>query len=1270
MKFKKIILIFLILLAVFTIATVSAADSNATSDTLTLDDNDNIIFNSQDGELKSSDTDKSIIGSDNADEPIIRDPTPKSDPSVIISVNNTEIENTVKINIVTGNDEATSDQIDVSVNGEKQDVYGSAGVFNVVTSRMLVADDYTVNVGVSETESFNSAFNSTSFVVFKHASKIDSLNLTPEVVIEHNVTISVQMGSVSGFAVNSSMVIVEVDGLKYSVPVDEDGRGILSFEQYAIGVHDVMAYFMGDAYYNSSEIANGSFTVIDKNDTIVNISVSDSEIENDVIINIMTNNADLTSDKVVVFVKGVEQTVSGSKGNFTVILHNVTVAGNYMVAVGVNSTEWFKSGGDVAVFNVFKHASMIKPLVISPDEIIVVGHNVTITVEMENIKGFTANCTNATVRVADKEYPVELDSKGVGTLTLYLPIGNYTATASFEGNDYYNESMEMHKWFGVIDKNTTLVDVSANNTEIENPVHISIVVNNAELTLDNITVLINGIEVDKSLIIRDGEDPKFSVIIPPENVTFAGNCTVSVVAGGTEWYKAASTDISFVVFKHASMIKSLVISPDSISAGDNVTISVKMDSVNGFRLNSTDINVEVGGKNYTVPIDENGEGSLTLSLPAGNYSVAASFAGNDYYNESLPAYGGFSVAGKNNTFIIVSVNDTTVYDEVFIRIALQSDAAGEVEVYLNGKFYGNVTIIDGAADLPIQYLQPGNYTVNAVFKGDEKYSQTSNSSNFTVSKINTAITHIFNPDTGIIEFSFDNIAGNIVVNLGGEYYILNVNTTGSINLSYLSPAVYSCQVSYDGDINHNPFFEEFNVEVTKGTAQISAVADNIRYGETQNITVSVPGDATGSVNFIVSTGGEIVSNQSSPINQGVARLTIASLKIGTYEVSAQINDPKYYKTQYSMKFSVMPKISIPPVVKITREGEITVELSNASGRVKLIIDNQEYLIQKIKDNKVVFIVDTEDFDTGNHTVTFQYVEGSSFDENVFSYWDEKTGQFRPIEYVLQILPMEVAPDSKSNNKEEFYEVCLRDENGDVAYDAEGTIEFFVNGVRVAVVEVVDGIAKLDISQYKNGNYVIGWKYSGDGKYNQFSGGLVLNINRKIIAGDFTAVYASGKTYSVTVYGSNGKAAVGSKVTFSINNKVYGSAVTNSNGIASIIVSQVPGTYKITINALGVSVTKKLTIGHVLSLQTVKVKRSAKKLVIKATLKKVNSKFLKGKKITFRFNGKKYTAKTDKKGVAKVTIKANVLKKLKAGRKVKYQATYLKDTVKKTVKVKK
>ena len=84
-------------------------------------------------------------------------------------------------------------------------------------------------------------------------------------------------------------------------------------------------------------------------------------------------------------------------------------------------------------------------------------------------------------------------------------------------------------------------------------------------------------------------------------------------------------------------------------------------------------------------------------------------------------------------------------------------------------------------------------------------------------------------------------------------------------------------------------------------------------------------------------------------------------------------------------------------------------------------------------------------------------------------------------------------------------------------------------------------------------------------------------------------------------------------------------------------------------------------------KTVKVKKG-KKIVLKAKLKWSNGKAIKGKMIVFKFNKKFYTAKTNKKGVAKITIKHKTLKKLKAGKKVKIKVDCGIKTVKKTVKV--
>ena len=513
---------------------------------------------------------------------------------------------------------------------------------------------------------------------------------------------------------------------------------------------------------------------------------------------------------------------------------------------------------------------------------------------------------------------------------------------------------------------------------------------------------------------------------------------------------------------------------------------------------------------------------------------------------------------------------------------------------------------------------------------------------------------------GAIYFAdLGNVTNSVFTNCsavkGGAIYSekFNVLVLGSEfikNTATLGGAMYQCTFE-NCVLEGNSYPDAYPLK-----AIINVTVEDNQYKQTTRIIVNITTNATGSITLSLSNKKGI-SNLTSPINEGIAVFEVSDLPVEVYNMSVYYpGDYIFAEAWKNTTFSVLPIINMPSVIAKGFNGHITMEFGNVTGYVNFYVDDEdEYDAQlRIKNGKVNYTLSTELLSIGNHTLKFEYVSGS-IAADIFKY-SNKTYDFSVDDGVV--------PAQNASTK--YFEVHLEP-------DATGTVDFFINGVKCAVSEIVNGVAKLDISNLKNGDYIITWRYSGDDKYSPYGESYKLIVNNKpakIVAYDFTIVYTSTNKYSVKVYDAKGKLLNGVQVSFLINNKAYKSVKTNVNGIASIIIDKIPGSYKITAKSSGISITKKLKVNHVLTIKKVKVKRSAKKLVIKTNLKKVNGKYLKGKKITLKFKGKKFKAKTNKKGVAKFTIKSKVLKKLKVGKKVKYQATYLKDTVKKSVKVKK
>ena len=654
---------------------------------------------------------------------------------------------------------------------------------------------------------------------------------------------------------------------------------------------------------------------------------------------------------------------------------------------------------------------------------------------------------------------------------------------------------------------------------------------------------------------------------------------------------------------------------------------------------------------------------------------------------------------KTDVSITIGANDISVGENLIVTIRFNENVTGYVNLQIASASGGmdlengtivpvpanatsninyNVSIVDGLVSVMVPDLSLGKYTATAYYPGDDKYTAANATINFTVSKRDLNVLVDFSNEDKTITFTPQaNVAG-VSVEIAGNIYEIEANVSTTIYLNDLASGNYTYIITYPGGDAYNPYTSSANITISRLPVNVTVNAGNITYGQTQNVTAIVPDGATSMVNFILSRDEQIIANTTSPVVNGVASYEIPQLNAGTYRLRASyLGDSKYEASSfYEKRFKVDPNIDVSPKVKIGDDGKIVIEVGDITGRISVFVDDAEDGSKPINNNRFTYYLATEDYTVGYHNLTFEYT-GSDLDANVFKKWDNDAGEYRPVKYLINITqrPTETVLDSDSDQK---FVLVLEDDDGTLLSNATGNVTFtildeYANVVAEEVVGVVNGIATLDISKYKNGNYVIQWNYSGDEKHTPIARQVSLNIIHKasrINAGDVKIIYTQSRWYSVTIYGNDGKPLANTGVEFLIGSKLIGRVNTNANGVAGVSISSNPGTYSLSIKAPGKTVTKKLTVEHIISLKTVKIKRSAKKLVLTATLKKINGKYLKGKIITFKFNGKKYSAKTNKKGVAKVTIKKKILKKLKKGKKVAYQATYLKDTVKKKSKVKK
>ena len=732
-----------------------------------------------------------------------------------------------------------------------------------------------------------------------------------------------------------------------------------------------------------------------------------------------------------------------------------------------------------------------------------------------------------------------------------------------------------------------------------------------------------------------------------------------------------------------SILNSSAVEFETLAHSEDVTVEVS-DEFGANEHVIVYITVPKAG-NVTVQIDKAAaeirqlsEGSNQIDLgilPYGNHRLWIEYEevlddGNVTFYSN---YHSFFVSDDGRWLIFP--DPLVLNDDDTIIIDLGSDATGYVLIYIDEELVKNATLVNGHAEYVVNESiftdgldsgvlgasnkeKYGKHTYKIFYSGDKTHENITREGEFTVA-------YIFKDDLAY-EYPYKE-SYDITVTLPGD---ANGQVRLTVNNNPQTSQVTDGKATFTvGNLplgEHDVFIEYLGGDYPESSYH--AVLNISHYGvigeysdSAKYVSLLLPTNATGNLTVYNNDRKSILC--SVPVVEGKARIDLSKVSVGIYDIRAYYEGDDYDVRDFEISFKVMPKVNITQNAIIDEDVVIFVDLDNATGFLLIIMDGLSPVLEELKDGIVNYTLKTENYSYGDHRVNFMYI-GNSFNGDVFNEFNETTGRYVAIDYDMKILCQNLTSKTSSDGDEWLIVDCG---------NATGTLQVFLDGTLWQVVEIVNGLARINIAGLSNGEHNLTFLYSGDRKFGSALLSILLSVKHKvprIDAGNFNIDYSSKNAYSVVVYKKDGSIASGVAVTFLINNKSYGNVLSNSKGVASIVISSAPGSYKITSKALGVSVTKQLNVKKVLSLKKVTVKRSAKKLVIKATLKKVDGKYLKGKKIIFKFKGKKYTAKTNKKGVAKVTIKKKVLKKLKKGKKVTYQATYLKDTVKRTVKVKK
>lgn len=837
---------------------------------------------------------------------------------------------------------------------------------------------------------------------------------------------------------------------------------------------------------------------------------------------------------------------------------------------------------------------------------------------------------------------------------VYIPNQDENHTA----DTYYNYWKTNSQTSNAGTANRVIIEVTPSNEFIYTGDVVEFDVKFVNYNVDNGTSDLDGFVHDYALEVypKLGEVDQENIVIKNNEAKFIYTATTT----GEEY-------IAFVnIFNHKTYKFTVGDGSDKVQI--NSTIKVVKDKVSTITVDldadiSENLTIRVNDDEYSVPVN-NKQAILKINTTPGEYEIRAIFSGNDEYKGFVNTKS--FIIDKYASFVTVS-NVTIYYNGKFEAKLTNADGkpiAGEQLIITVDKEYALTTNDEGIATLNLNLASVGNYTATTKFLGTSMYEPSTAEALIIVEFINIKVVPqedvVITPLNGEFRATVTDNGGNPIKNTEVLFKVEGLNATVKTNDKGI--AVFNLtdngllagehQITATVKSTKVYGFGEGKTTVTvvkeKAYMTVSNVTVFANKGEFKT-TLKDDNDAPIEGETIIFLIGDDTYNITTDKN-GVAILPL-NLTAGKYDVKVKLQENNVYAAEtvtanIDVKEDVIT-ISAPDVT-VFYKGKFSVTLIDSDGKglenetVIIKINNQSY---GAKTNVVGIASINIDLGLGTYQADISFLGNDVY---------------KPANATSAITVLS-SIDSKdmnrSYNTQYDFKANLVDINGNPL--SKQQVTFIVNGKEYYSITDENGTVMLS-EKFDIGSYAITIINSVTGEKTANYANIVkrLSGNKNI-----TMYFGAGKTFKVRAFDDDGNpVGAGEVVKIVINKKTY-SRTTNENGYASFKITLKSGTYTITATYKGFKVSNKVVVKPVLTAKSIS-KKKAKTIKFSAKLVSTKGKALKNKKITFKFKGKNYKVKTNKKGVATLS-----LKNLKVG-KYTIKVTYGKSTISRTIKIKK